>query len=57
MEQDMTNFPTMRVSQDDVDRWIAYFRQAPGITAESAEFARELLVDSLVRIGVMEPPE
>jgi hypothetical protein len=57
MEQDMTNFPTMRVSQDDIDRWIAYFRQAPGITAERAEFACELLVEWLVRIGAMEPSE
>ena len=51
----MIRFWTLRPSPDDIDRWIAYFRQAPGITAESAEFARELLVDWLVRIGAMEP--
>jgi hypothetical protein len=57
MEQDMTVFWTPRPSQDDIDRWIAYFRQAPGVTAERAEFARDLLVESLVRMGAMEPPE
>jgi hypothetical protein len=57
MEQDMTNFPTMRVSQDDVDRWMEYFRHHVAMTAERANFARELLVDWLVRIGAMEPPE
>jgi hypothetical protein len=56
MEQDMTNFPTMRVFQDDVDRWMEYFRHHVAMTAERAEFARELLIDWLVRIGAMEPP-
>jgi hypothetical protein len=41
----MTFYWTLRPSPDDIDRWIAYFRQAPGVTAERAEFARELLVE------------
>jgi hypothetical protein len=41
---------------DDVDRWIAYFRLAPGVTAERAEFARELLIEWLRLIGAP-PPE
>ncbi len=52
----MANFPTMRVSQADIDRWMEYFRHHVAMTAERANFARELLVEWLVRIGAMERP-
>jgi hypothetical protein len=51
----MTNFPMIRLSLDDVDQWSAYFRLAPGVTAERAVFARELLIEWLRQIGAMEP--
>jgi len=57
MEPDMTNSPTKRVSQDDIDRWMEYFRHHVTMTAERANFARELLVDWLMRISAIDPPE
>jgi hypothetical protein len=42
--------------QNDIDRWIAYFRLAQGVSAERAEFARELLIEWLRLIGALPPP-
>ena len=51
----MTNFP--RVSPDDIDRWMEYFRNHVPMTAQAVSNARELLMASLRLIGALEPPE
>jgi hypothetical protein len=50
----MTNFP--RVSLDDIDRWMEYFRNHVPMTAQTVSNAREMLIEWLRRIGAL-PPE
>jgi hypothetical protein len=47
----MTNFP--RVTQDDINRWIEYFRNHVPMTGQAVSNARELLIESLRLIGAL----
>lgn len=47
----MTNFP--RVTQDDIDRWMEYFRNHVPMTAQAVRNARQLLIEWLRLMGAL----